>query len=69
MAWEFRYEVDEKPCEVCMGAVLIESKREGDAQGLYGPWTPHKAWCSRCCGVVSDTEARIRRHIAKDIAD
>jgi hypothetical protein len=34
MAWEFRYDVDENPCEICLGAVLIESKREGSAEGL-----------------------------------
>lgn len=65
MAWEFRYEVDEAPCEICLGAILIESKREGSAEGSWGPWTPHNAWCSRGCVVVSDAEARVRRHIAK----
>lgn len=61
MAFEFRYEVDEGPCENCVGGVLIESKRERSAQGLWGSWTPIKAWCSRCCVVVPDTEERIRR--------
>jgi hypothetical protein len=36
MAWEFRYEVDEDPCEICLGAVRIESKTEGSAQGPWG---------------------------------
>jgi hypothetical protein len=65
MAWEFRYEVDEDPCETCAGAVLIESKREGNGRGRSVPWTPIKAWCTRCYVVVRDTEARIRCYIAK----
>jgi hypothetical protein len=64
MTYEFRYQVDEDPCEICVGAVLIESKRESSAQGVWGPWIPQKAWCSRGCVVVSDAEERIRRHIA-----
>ena len=64
MTSEFRYQVDEDPCEICVGAVLIEYKRECSAQGSWGPWTPQKAWCSRGCVVVPDAEARIRRHIA-----
>jgi hypothetical protein len=63
MECEFRYEVDEDPCETCASAVLIESKREGSAQGPLGPWTPIKAWCTRCHVVVRDAEERIRRHL------
>ena len=59
MAWEFRYEIDQHPCGVCACAVLIESERESSAPGLWGPWTPRKAWCTRCCVVVSDAEERI----------
>ncbi|MGA7054905.1 MAG: hypothetical protein WBZ37_27275, partial [Mycobacterium sp.] len=63
MTWEFRYVVDDDPCENCAGAVLVEYKRKGTAQGSWGRWTPHKAWCSRGCAVVHDVEQRIRRHI------
>ena len=50
MAREFRYEVDENPCEVCVVAVLIDSK----------------AWCRSCCVVVCDAEERIRHHVARE---
>lgn len=65
MTWEFRYKVDDDPCENCAGAVLIEYKRYHEAQGSWGPWIPQRAWCSRTCVVVQDAEERLRRHIAR----
>jgi hypothetical protein len=50
MAGEFRYQVDENPCDVCVDAALIESK----------------AWRTRCCVVVCDSEERIRHHVARE---
>jgi hypothetical protein len=63
MAPEFRYQVDEDPCEICVGPVLVLFKRDRSAQGTWSRWIPQRASCGAGC-VVRDAEARIRRHIA-----
>jgi hypothetical protein len=65
MASDFRYEVDEDPCEICVGPVLIEYKRDRTAQGAWLRWIPQRAWCaSGCEGRRALDEMCVRRHIA-----
>ena len=54
MVSEYRYELDEDPCEGGVGAVLIDSKGAASPACVWGPWIPHKAGCTRCHVFVHD---------------